>query len=367
MIDSIKKSNKQQPKKHKYQELLTHLQCCTKAPLSYKEQAEIVGCSKFFAKKIAKQNLINQIISITPTTHKSFGRNLKGKNIYGHGKNFDPKIHLLDDIKVEMYNLKFSLNINYQTLSNHKKLSPNDIDKASKSEKQKIIRRFVQKNSHNPKKFTTNKNSKENLDKSKFAKASGTPSAGYFYSSYEEFLEKSGRKALFAKYGFEDQVEKAPNWWFRDIKKLESALKLVKSKLSNKHKPFKLKNFNNFMSYLLKHGVFGWHRHCARELSIAIVQPSIKNTLKFCMSDPIEKTYLGLKELHEKNNLKLGFACVQKLLRSKFPKLSAAVSVCLTRLSWKKGDQIRDINAFLNYLIGMHNPFDYLKTKNEAI
>lgn len=358
MIDSIKKTNKQQPKKHKCQELLTHLQCCTKAPLSYKEQAEIVGCSKFFAKKIAKQNLINQIISITPTTHKSFGRNLKGKNIYGRGKNFDPNIHLFDDIKLEIYNLNFNLNINYQTLSNHKKLSPNDIDKECKHKKQKIIRRFVQNDSHSPKKFTTNKNSKENLDKSKLAKASGTPSAGYFYSSYEEFLEKSGRKALFAKYGFENQVLKAPNWWFKDIAKLKAALRLLKAKLKRGFKP---KNFYKFISYLLKRGVFSWFRHCARETSVAISRPTIKRIEPFMRSEAIANGYESLKKLHQKHALDISFTNIQKLARKGYAKLFTAAEVMLKRL---KLPGIKDVNAFMHHLISMKEPYDILR-KNQ--
>lgn len=342
-------SENPQQKKYKYRELLTHLQCCIKSPLSYKEQAEIVGCTKFFAKKVAKQNLLNGVITITPTTHKSSGRKLAGKNIYGRGENFDPDIHLIN-------NLNFSIErrLIIYVMSENKNCQKSVLDI-------KLVEKDTAELSKKSKKFTTKKNYKENLYKYKFAKASGKPSARHFYSSYEEFLEKSGRKALFAKYGFENQVLKAPSWWFKDIKKLESALKLVQSKLSKKHKPFNLNNFNKFVSYLLKRGVFGWFRHCARETSLAISRPTLKRVEPFLGNDFRTNGYESLKELYKKHHLNISFSNVQKLARHGYSKLFTAAEVMLKRL---KLPGIKDVNAFMHHLISMKEPYDILRKRN---
>lgn len=330
-LDIKTAANKQQQKKHKYRELLTHLQCCTKSPLSYKEQAEIVGCSKFFAKKVAKQNLLNSVITITNTKHEPFGRNLAGKNIYSRGPSFNPSIHLIDGIELK-------------------------IERSVEKGRLKIF--FTDQPLRKSKKFTTNKNYKSNLDKSKFAKTSGMPLAGHFCSSYEEFLKKSGRKALFAKYGFEKQVSKAPNWWFKDIVRLKTALRLLKSKLKRGFKP---KNFYKFISYLLKRGIFSWHRHCARKTSVAIARPTLKRIEPYMESDSLATGYEALKKLYQTYRLNISFSNVQKLARHGYSKLFTAAEVMLKRL---KMPGIKDVNAFMHHLISMKEPYDILRKKH---
>ena len=78
-------------------QLLTHIQACDKAPLSYKEMAEVVGCSKKFAKIVAKENAAAKVIVIENTCYK-FG--ISGKNKYSRGKNFSPKKHLIPGVRV---------------------------------------------------------------------------------------------------------------------------------------------------------------------------------------------------------------------------------------------------------------------------
>lgn len=351
-IDIKTAVNKQQPKKHKYRELLTHLQCCTKAPLSYKEQAEIVGCSERFSKKIAKQNLINQIISITPTTHKSFGRNLKGKNIYGHGKNFDPKIHLINNLnfsieKNPIINVMFEKNSSQN--SSNKSHHPN-------SKKTVLIRKFVTKDGldlplKNRKKFTPNKNYKENLDKSKFAKAKQLEFSKKFITQEQKF-------EVLKTYGFESYAEKSPIWWFRDLTRLKAALRLLKAKLKRGFKP---KNFFNFITFLLKHGTFGYRRHIARNTSLAINRPTIDRIEPFMRSEAIANGYESLKKLHQKHALDISFTNIQKLARKGYAKLFTAAEVMLKRL---KIPGIKDVNAFMHHLISMKEPYDILR-KNQ--
>jgi len=114
----------------------------------------------------------------------------------------------------------------------------------------------------------------------------------------------------------------------------------------------------------MKHGVFGYRRHVARNLALAVVKPTIDRVMFFAESnDPVRLTYDGLVKLHKSHGLKVDFTNVQKLLRKKFPHLTAAVEVCFRRLSLEGADKISNVNGFLNYLVGMTNPYDYLKRK----
>ena len=357
-ISSKHSSSNVRKKPYKYRRLLTHLQCCTKLPLSYNEQAQIVGCTPFFAKKITKENIANKIITKKSTVYKCNGREFPeicGKNIYGRGKNFDPKEHLIDDLELV---IKTELN--------------------PKTKKKKLTREFKPRknlNSNQSKKFTTDLNTKKNSSKEELAK--GKPrkfsekssekrkkskekhNSTKKYLSKEEWLKH--KTDILKPFGFEKWVKKAPAWWFRDLKRLHSALKLLIYKLRRGWKcrdPFK------FICWLLKHGTFGYRRHCARDLSLAVVKPTVDRVMPFCeKSEPIRQTYEGLKKLYKSHGLKMDFTSIEKLLRKKFPHLTAAVEVCFQRLKFTKGDPIRNINGFLNYLVGMDEPYNYLKRK----
>lgn len=338
-LDIKTANNKQQQKKYKYRELLTHLQCCTKSPLSYKEQAEIVGCSKFFAKKIAKQNLSNGIIIITPTTHESSGRKLAGKNIYGRGENFDPRIHLIN-------NLNFSIEM-------HPII--NVMSKKKICQKSVLVRKFVEKDGteiyKKPKKFTTNKNYKRNLDKSKFAKDKQPETS-------KNYITKDQKIEVLKAYGFEPYAEKAPIWWFRSPARLKAALRLLKAKLKCGFKP---KNFYKFVTFLMKRGTFGYRRHCARETSIAIVRPTIKRIEPYLETEPRTNGYEALKKLHQTHRLDISFSNMQKLARHGYAKLFTSAEVMLKRL---KLPGIKDVNAFMHHLISMKEPYDILRKKH---
>ena len=182
-------------------------------------------------------------------------------------------------------------------------------------------------------------------------------------SKKEENSQEGGNKGkldLLKSFGFEKFVEGSPDWWFRDIPKLKKALRLLRSKLK---KNFKCKNFFKFISFLMKRGSFGFRRHIARNLSLAIVKPNLENVLEFLENEPRRETYEGLVEFYKKQDLQVDFTSIQKLMRNKFPRLTAAVRVCHKRLLWARGEKINNINGFLNYLVGMPNPHDYLKRK----
>jgi len=355
VIDHKKKPKKKQPKKHKYRELLTHLQCCTKAPLSYKEQAQIVECSERLAKMVTKENFEAGIITKTPTIYNSRGRTLSGKNIYGRGKNFDPKLHLIDGVELLISTSKQRLNINHQTLEKHKSPIYNKIESKNTQKQHTIIRRFVERKVSKDgsyKNFTPKKNLLRNLDKSKFAKDKHRSLSG-------KFLGKDEKIVLLKAYGFEEHASKAPSWWFRDLARLKAALGRLRSKIK---RGFRVKNFFKFISYLLKRGTFGYRRHVARNTSLAINRPTIERIDPYMDSDAKMQGYEALKELHKKHKLDLSFSNVQKLLRQGFDKLSMSAEVMLKRL---KFPGIVNVNAFMHHLLSMREPYDILRKRNE--
>ena len=360
-ISSKHSSSNVRKKPYKYRRLLTHLQCCTKLPLSYNEQAQIVGCTPFFAKKITKENIANKIITKKSTVYKCNGREIPGicgKNIYGRGKNFDSKEHLIDDLELVI---------------------KTEID--PKTKKKKLTREFKPRkttnknlNSNQSEKFTTKLNLKKNSSKEELAKAKSWK----FLEKSSEKRKKSKKKQTSTKkylskeewhkyktdilkpFGFENLAKRAPAWWFRDLKRLHSALKRLIKKLKRGwtcRDPFK------FICFLMKHGTFGYRRHCARNLSLVIVKPTLKRLEPFLESDSIANGYEAIKSLWKNHNLKIDFTSIQKLLRKNFPHLAAAAHVCQKRLKFTKAEPIRNINGFLSYLVGMDEPYDYLKRK----
>ena len=273
-------------------------------PISFKQIAKIVGCTETYVKiTVAKLVKIGKVIK-TKTTFISKKykkpRVLCGKNLY---------------------TLPPTLNE-----SCAKKINPKFLYISSKEE---IAREQALRNS-----------SKE--------------------ESFQDFSGREEKVSVLKRFGFEDLAEKAPDWWFKDLKKLQKALSLLKKKLKT---GWRCRNKINFTSFLLKRGIFGFSRHVAKDLSLSIAKPSLERVEKFLEPEPRRLTYEGLVSLHKNHGLNISFSSMQKLMRKKFGHLIAAVEVCHKRLQWNKGEKIRNINAFLNYLVGLENPHDFLKRK----
>ena len=346
-----KKSKYKRKKPHKYRELITHLQCCTTAPLSYREQAKIVGCSEIFAKEVTRENLAAKIITKTSTTYNFSGQTLTGKNVYGRGEAFDPNVHLIDDLELKITKEEITTRWGVRRTILVRKFIPRKAHKNSKNNYS-----FSSKTENH----TPNTNKKKNLSKDRFAIDKHQEfSSSFDRNNYKKDFFKH-KFDILKSYGFEELAKKAPAWWFKDLKKLKKALKLLRSKQKGKfrcHDPFK------FLCFLMKHGVFGYRRHVARNLSLAVTKPSINRVLPFLETEPIRQTYDALVKLRKSHGLKMDFTSVQKLLRKKFPHLTAATEVCLKRLSFEGAEKILNVNGFLNYLVGLTNPHDYLKRK----
>jgi len=333
--------NKTQPPYTKKQ-LLTHIQACDKGPLSYKEMADVIGCSKYFAKKVAKENESKKIIKRSPTF---FTEKLSGKNKYERGENFNSKLHLINNLTLIIRRCEIDI-----------PLDSNGIDKRKVKTKTKIIRRFVPSDHPDAVAFRkklkrkrqslplkeTNKNSKE------FAKASpGRPSV---------------KLEVLRRHGFEKFAKGAPSWWFRDLEKLEKALRLVKSKVKNGFGRHRKINFFKFVSHLLKNEAAGYRKWRAMEFVKDFSSPSIQRVNKYFETEFKQRAWEDFSALFKQQKFKLNLDTAQKLLRRGFQHAAKCAEVSLKRL---KLGGIKCSTGFTLSLVNMRNPMDIL-TKNQV-
>ena len=288
--------------------------------------AEVVGCSKYFAKKVAKENEAAKVITIEKTRYK-FG--ISGKNKYSRGENFSPKKHLIPGVRVVVKKV-------------HKRLIINVM-----SEKRACRTSKTSQNSHHKKKeFTTksniNKNSKE------FAKASpGRPSV---------------KLEVLRRHGFEKFAKGAPSWWFRDLEKLEKALRLVKSKVKKGFGRHRKINFFKFVSHLLKNEASGYRKWRAMEFVKDFSSPSVKRINEWLDTEFKQRAWEDFSALFNQQKFKLNIDTAQKLLRRGFQHAVKCAEVSLKRL---KLGGIKCTTGFTLSLVNMRNPMDIL-TKNQV-
>ena len=173
----------------------------------------------------------------------------------------------------------------------------------------------------------------------------------------KEGLKKEEKVNVLKLFGFESLIEEAPDWWFRDLKKLKKSLKLLKNKIKL---GYNCRNKVNFITFLLKHGIFGYRHHCARNLSLAVNKPTLKRVEPYMASPYVANGYESLKELHKKHDLDLQFTNIQKLLRKGFSHLAMSADVMLKRL---KLPGVQNTNAFLHHIVSMKEPVDVLRRK----
>lgn len=288
--------------------------------------AEVVGCSKYFAKKVAKENQATKVITIEKTCYK-FG--ISGKNKYSRGENFDPKKHLISGVRVVVKKVRKNLIINV--------MSEKKTCHTSKTS---------QKSHHKKKEFTTksnlNKNSKE------FAKASpGRPSV---------------KLEVLRRHGFEKFAKGAPSWWFRDLEKLEKALRLVKSKVKKGFGRHRKINFFKFVSHLLKNEASGYRKWRAMEFVKDFSSPSIQRVNKYFETEFKQRAWEDFSALFKQQKFKLNLDTAQKLLRRGFQHAAKCAEVSLKRL---KLGGIKCSTSFTLSLVNMRNPMDIL-TKNQV-
>ena len=174
---------------------------------------------------------------------------------------------------------------------------------------------------------------------------------------FQEILKKEEKVSFLKPLGFENLVETSPDWWYRDLELLKKSLRLLKQKLKT---GWKCRDQIKFITFLLKHGTFGYRHHCARNLSLAINRPTLDRIEPYMASEYVANGYEALKELHKKHNLDITFSNVQKLLRKGFSHLAMSADVMLKRL---KIPGVRENNAFLHHIVSMKEPVDVLRKK----
>jgi len=288
--------------------------------------AEVVGCSKKFAKIVAKENAAAKVIVIENTCYK-FG--ISGKNKYSRGKNFSPKKHLIPGVRVVVKKVCKDLIINVMS---EKKTCQNSKTRQKSSPKKRLF----------PTKSNTNKNSKE------FAKASpGRPSV---------------KLEVLRRHGFEKFAKGAPSWWFRDLEKLEKALRLVKSKVKKGFGRHRKINFFKFVSHLLKNEASGYRKWRAMEFVKDFSSPSIQRVNEYFENEFKQRAWEDFSALFNQQKFKLNIDTAQKLLRRGFQHAAKCAEVSLKRL---KLGGIKCTTGFTISLVKMRNPMDIL-TKNQV-
>ena len=175
--------------------------------------------------------------------------------------------------------------------------------------------------------------------------------------NFQELLKKEEKISFLKPLGFENLAETSPDWWYRDLELLKKSLRLLKKKLKT---GWKCRDQIKFITFLLKHGIFGYRHHCARNLSLAINRPTMDRIEPYMASPYVANGYEALKELHKKHNLDITFGNVQKLLRKGFSHLAMSADVMLKRL---KIPGVNQTNAFLHHIVSMKEPVDVLRKK----
>lgn len=273
-------------------------------PISFKQISNKIGCTQRYAEiTVAKLVKSGKVIKTsTKFTSKKYAKErvLCGKNLYTLPKPSESKSHENSDVKIR-----------------------------SKTKKNSSKEELAKGTTHRD--FPKRENYQEGFGNMKFE--------------------------LFKRYKFQNLFEKAPPWWFKDLKNLEKALKLTRNKIN---RGYICRDVFQFITFLLKHGTFGYRRHCARNLSLAINRPNLDRITPYMASPFVANGYESLKELHKKHELDLQFTNIQKLLRKGFSHLAMSADVMLKRL---KLPGVQNTNAFLHHIVSMKEPVDILRKK----
>jgi hypothetical protein len=187
------------------------------------------------------------------------------------------------------------------------------------------------------------------------------------YSSNEEFAKASpGRPSVklevLRRHGFEKFAKGAPSWWFRDLEKLEKALRLVKSKVKKGFGRHRKINFFKFVSHLLKNEASGYRKWRAMEFVKDFSSPSIQRVNKYFETAFKQRAWEDFSALFNQQKFKLNLDTAQKLLRRGFQHAAKCAEVSLKRL---KLGGIKYTTGFTLSLVNMRNPMDIL-TKNQV-
>ena len=166
------------------------------------------------------------------------------------------------------------------------------------------------------------------------------------------FLEKEHRKLL-EKFGFSHLENEAPRWWFSCKRDLEKTLVLLKRKRA---KGYKTKDEKRWISTVIKDQGRGFRYRQAKRTTLAVAKGILNPKNKWVKDASTAKLDLLLSlSLLAKRGLKLSFKWMQIFLRKGFSQAQIALKACEKAL---ENGGIRDLKMFLNWLVGLKEPFD---------
>jgi len=150
------------------------------------------------------------------------------------------------------------------------------------------------------------------------------------------------------------QRKEFPKWWFNDLKLLRKVLQLFFNKLKRGYRVYFPMRW---ISSALKTNGDGYRRKVAKEV-LKWIDESYRD-----LSPPVQQTYETLKKLGQQG-LELSEESLLKLLRRGMSHLGVAL-IAYDRLA-TYSPQIQDLNAFLNYFVGLDDPLSVFKPRESA-
>lgn len=307
-------------KKHSTDKVISHLLTHSKAPISYAKIAEIAQCSRRTAIRHVKKLLAEKVITVESSTYCN--TRMCGKNKYSRGPRYKCAKH-----RVPGYDLLV------ESIGRHKPWGNRSYHRPGTT-------------------FATLKYSFISISL-RWSKRQN-PRRGEDYKTLEEKSAIMGEH--FPYFRDKSKCKNMPQWWFRDLPKLKKVFSLIKQKVK---KGFKPKSVEKFITHLLANGAEGFRRHYAKR-----VLGDIKTGNHRC-SPYLEEFQQNIKRLHTHYGLSFELDQFSRFLRKGVSHLALSAKVTLTRLKLSK--PIKDINSFLQMLVNMDNPFDYLKVTSKTL
>lgn len=169
---------------------------------------------------------------------------------------------------------------------------------------------------------------------------------------------------ILKKWGILDSWHMYPDWFFDKVSIFHKALKLIHKK---KLKGYKVKNFLAFIIHIMKEQCCGFRRYLARMLSKELLgdeEAKLRRALRVSKGG---RGIEGLEELYKNFNLDVSEKALLILGRKGLAHLNQAVDVCIKKIKHYGIEKIKNVNAYLNWIVGFKNPYDIFKLKEKPL
>ena len=159
------------------------------------------------------------------------------------------------------------------------------------------------------------------------------------------------------KKTFEQVTQLCPKWWLEDLSLLKATLKLLQDKIDT---GYRVRSIPHWVSHAIKENAIGFRRKVARKWRRALLA---EDDTTFHRSSPyIQEVFSQLKALIVRG-LDTSEKAIMQLFRKGTDHLGIALRVFTKAF---KVRVIRNINAFLNWLISFKDPFDFFNKRRET-